>query len=249
MLDVSGLRQAFGQFDFREKRIGVYKVLAPFFYEDGDMYDIFIEELPGGSKIRISDYGLTLMKLSYAFDIDTEHKQEVLDTIVLQNRAQINNGMIYLDVLPHQLDVGVNQIAQVISKVSNMDIIGREMQRSLFPELLRAFVSESLKEFNVEEGYAPTNDKHLTVDYKIPGRRPIFLYGVNENTKAARVVISCLTFKNQAVPFRSLIVYEDMDKLSRFNRVQLTNVAQKQYFSLDGFREQGLSYIHDELSA
>lgn len=249
MLDINGLRQAFGQFDFREKRIGVYKVLAPFFYEDGDMYDIFVEELPGESKLRISDYGLTLMKLSYTFDIDTGHKQEVLDTIVLQNRVQIDNGLIYLDVLPHQLDVGVNQFAQVIAKVSNMDIIGREMQRSLFPELLREFVSERLKGFNVEEGYAPTNDKHLTVDYKIPGRRPIFLYGVNENTKAARVVISCLTFKNQAIPFRSLIVYEDMDKLSRFNRVQLTNVAQKQYFSLEGFQEQGLSYIHDELSA
>jgi len=249
MLDIDGLRRTFGQFDFREKRIGVYKVLAPFFYEDGDMYDIFVEELPGESKIRISDYGLTLMKLSYTFDIDTEHKQEVLDTIVLQNRAHINNGLIYLDVFPRQLDVGVNQIAQVISKVSNMDIIGREVQRSLFPELLRTFVTESLKDLNVEEGYTPTNDKHLTVDYKIPGKRPIFLYGVNENTKAAKVVISCLTFKNQAVPFRSLIVYEDMDRLSRFNRVQLTNVAQKQYFSLDGFREQGVGYIRDELSA
>ena len=47
MLDIDGLRRTFGQFDFREKRIGVYKVLAPFFYEDGDMYDIFVEELPG----------------------------------------------------------------------------------------------------------------------------------------------------------------------------------------------------------
>lgn len=64
--------------------------------------------------IRISDYGLTLMKLSYGFDIDTEHKQEVLETIVMQNRAKIDNGLIYLDVLPQQFSVGVNQFARDI---------------------------------------------------------------------------------------------------------------------------------------
>ena len=69
MLDLASLKQAFGNIDFREKRIGVYKVLVPFFYEDGDMYDIFIEEIPERNTIRISDYGLTLMKLSYSFDI------------------------------------------------------------------------------------------------------------------------------------------------------------------------------------
>ena len=249
MLDLAGLKHGFGNIDFREKRIGVYKVLAPFFYEDGDMYDIFIEELPRSNTIRISDYGLTLMKLSYSFDIDTEHKQEVLETLVMQNRAQIDDGLIYLDVQPHQLGVGINQFAQVISKVTNMNIISRELQKSIFPELLRTFMTECFKDFDITEGYTPTSDKHLTVDYKISGPRPIFLYGVNENTKASKVVISCLTFKNQAVPFRSLVVYEDMDKLSRFNRAQLTNVAQKQYFSLDGFREQGLGYIKEELSA
>jgi len=249
MLDLDGLKKQFGNMDFREKRVGVYKVLVPFFYEDGDMYDIFIEELSGTNTIRISDYGLTLMKLSYSFEIDTEHKKEVLNTIIMQNRVQIDNGLIYLDVRPHQFSVGVNQFAQVISKVTNMDIIGRELQKSMFPAMLRSFVSEFLSGFDVEENYAPTSDKHLIVDYKISGPRPIFLYGVNENAKASKVVISCLTFKNQAIPFRSLVVHEDMDKLSRFNRAQLTNVVQKQYYNLEGFREQGVSYIKDELSA
>lgn len=249
MLLLDNLKSQFHNIDFREKRPGLYKVLVPFFYEDGDMYDIFIEELPGTQQIRISDYGLTIMKLSYSFEIDTDHKQEVLETIIVQNRAQIDNGMIYLDILPHQLNAGINQFAQVIAKVTNMDIIGRELQRSMFPEMLKSFISDFLNDFDIVEEYTPTSDKHLTVDYKISAPRPIFLYGVSENAKASKVVISCLTFKTHAIPFRSLIVYEDMDKLSRFNRAQLTNVAQKQYFSLDGFREQGLSYIKDELSA
>ncbi|MCI9544593.1 DUF1828 domain-containing protein [Acutalibacter muris] len=249
MLDLASLKLTFTNVDFREKRPGIYKVLVPFFYEDGDMFDIFVEELSGNKSIRISDYGLTLMKLSYGFDIDSEHKKDVLETIVTQNRANLHDGMIYLDVLPQQFSVAISQFAQIISKVSNMDIMSREVQRSLFPENLRSFIMDALKDFNVTESYTPTSDKELVVDYKIDGPKPIFLYGVNENTKAAKVVISCLSFKTQAIPFHSLVVHEDMDGLTRFNRAQLTNVVQKQYFSLDGFQEQGLSYIKDELSA
>jgi len=249
MLDLASLKQNFKQIDFREKRIGVYKVLVPFFYEDGDMYDIFIEELPGTNMIRISDYALTVMKLSYTFEIDTPHKHEVLENIIMQNRAKIDNGLIYLDVLPHQIEAGINQFAQVISKVSNMDIISRELQRSVFPDMLHTFIETAFKDFQVSENYEPTKDRHLVVDYKISAPRPFFVFGVNGDTKASKVVISCLTFKNQKIPFRSLIVYENMDALNAFSRAQLTNVAQKQYFSLDGFREQGLDYIKDELSA
>jgi len=246
MLDLESLKKMAGSVDFREKRVGVYKVLAPFFYEDGDMYDIFIEEL-GTDRIRISDYGLTLMKLSDAFDIDTKYKKEVLDAIIVQNRARIDNGMIYLDIFPHQFAAGINQFAQVVAKVTNMDIISRETQKSMFPEMLHTFVTEALKEFNVTEDFAPTDDRQLIVDYKIAAQRPIFLYGVGEDEKASKVVISCLTFRNQGILFRSLVVCEDMDSLSRFNRTQLTNVAQKQYYTLEGFREHGLSYIRDEV--
>lgn len=111
------------------------------------------------------------------------------------------------------------------------------------------YFRHTLKDFNVTESYTPTSDKELTVDYKIDGPWPIFLYDVNENTKPAKVVISCLSFKTQAIPFHSLVVHEDMDGLTRFNRAQLTNVVQKQYFSLNGFQEQRLSYIKVELSA
>ena len=249
MLDLNILKNECHYFDYREKRIGLFKVLVPFFYEDGDMYDIFVEELPGKNMLRISDYGLTIMKLSYGFDIDTEHKQDVLNTIIMQNRAKIDDGIIFLDVLPRQLKLGINQFAQVISKVTNLDIISRELQKSMFPEMLHAFITQYLNDFKVTENFMPTSDRSLTVDYMIPARRPLFIYGVNENTKAAKVVISCLSFKTQNIPYRSLIIYEDMDKLSRFNRSQLTNIAQKQYFSLDGFKEQGVSYIKDEISA
>ena len=108
MLQLNDLCQRFGRIDFREKRPGLYKVLVPFFHEDGDMYDIFVEEVPGNSeKLRISDYGLTLMKLSYTFDIDTENKQQVLESIIRQNRCDLDNGSIFLVIAPNQFEAGL----------------------------------------------------------------------------------------------------------------------------------------------
>lgn len=72
MLNLDELKRQFNIIDFREKRPGIFKVLLPFFHEDGDMYDVFIEEI--NDYIRISDYGLTMMKLSYNFEFDTDHK-------------------------------------------------------------------------------------------------------------------------------------------------------------------------------
>ena len=43
----------------REKRPGVMKLIVPIFHEDGDMVDIFLEELNDG-RVRVSDRGLRL---------------------------------------------------------------------------------------------------------------------------------------------------------------------------------------------
>lgn len=77
----------------------------------------------------------------------------------------------------------------------------------------------------------------------------MFIFGVNENTKASKVVISCLSFQKQKIPFRSLIVHEDFDGLSSFYRNQITNMADKQFTSLDDFRTEGLDYISRELAS
>jgi hypothetical protein len=69
-----------GRVAFRERRPGVVQVLAPLFHEDGDMVDIFLDEPANGSgKVRIGDHGLTLMRLIYSFDLDTENKQRIFN--------------------------------------------------------------------------------------------------------------------------------------------------------------------------
>lgn len=257
MLDLQCLETLaleFRNIQFREKRSGLFKILVPFFYEDGDMYDIFVEECPQSTGLlRVSDYGLTLMKLSYNFEIDTPRKQEVLEYTILQNRCFLDNGMIYLDVTPSQFSMAIYQFAQVISKVTAMDMLSYDTVQSVFYDYLNTYMVNNFKQYDYEKNYLPTKDTQLIVDYQIPSRssnaKPLFIFGVNENTKASKVVISCLSFQKQRIPFRSVIIHEDFDRLSSFYRNQITNAADKQFASLDDFCTEGVDYIERELAS
>ncbi len=71
---------------FHEKKKGIFQLFAPFYHEDGDMYDIFVEPAPASNeKARVCDHGLTLMKLSYVFDIDTQNKEKIFQRIISEN--------------------------------------------------------------------------------------------------------------------------------------------------------------------
>jgi hypothetical protein len=96
------LKQQFnGHVAFRERRPGVLQVLAPLFHEDGDMVDIFLDEpVNGAGKVRIGDHGLTLMRLTYTYDLDTENKQRIFNRILSENRIQEQDGRLYIEAEP-----------------------------------------------------------------------------------------------------------------------------------------------------
>ena len=249
MLNIDDLKKKFTRVDFREKRTGLFKILVPFFHEDGDMYVLFVEESPRDkSKLRISDYGLALMKLSYDFSFDSENKKQILTNIVVRNRCEIDDGNIFIDITPSQFESAIYQMVQVISKVSNMDIISREAMKSYFYEFLDEFIADKLQRFDVEKNTTPLGDSDLKVDYQIGKEKPIYLFGVNDNSKASKVIITCLAAQNQRVPHRSLVINEDFDSLSGFNRKQLINTVDKQFTSLGDFKSLGEDYLEREIA-
>lgn len=247
MLTIDELKARFSNMDFREKRVGLFKIIIPFYHEDGDMYDIFIEESPiNSSKLRISDYGLTLMKLSYDFLLDTENKKQILQSVVMRNRCNIDDGNIFLDIDVSQVEPAIYQMVQVISKVSNLDIVSHEVMKSYFYEFLDEFITSKLKKFEIEKNATPLGDNDLKIDYQIGKEKPIYLFGVNDNSKASKVIITCLAAQNKRIPHRSLVINNDFDSLSGFNRKQLINTVDKQYATLDDFKNLGNAYLERE---
>ena len=122
------LKQQFnGHVAFRERRPGVFQVLAPLCHEDGDMVDIFIDEPRNGSnRVRISDHGMTLMRLTYTYDLDTENKLRIFDRSLAENRIAEQDGRLFIEAEPEGLYPAILQFAQTVAKVSSMQFFRRE---------------------------------------------------------------------------------------------------------------------------
>lgn len=237
---------------FREKRPGIVQVLAPLFHEDGDMVDIFLD-LPKslGETIRISDHGMTLMRLSYSYDIDTPTKQRILGRILSENGIEEDRGRLYLNTSKEGLYPSLLQFAQTVAKVSNMQAFRREVMQNLFYEMLGDFVRSTLSRFQPVEHYLPLPHRDdLEVDWKLNLSREMFLFGVRDNAKARLATLSCLEFQMQHIPFRSVIVHEDFENgLSKKDQSRITNVADKQFTSLADFQTNAEGYFQRELGA
>jgi hypothetical protein len=248
------LKQQFnGHVAFRERRPGVTQVLAPLFHEDGDMVDIFIDEPRNGSnRVRISDHGMTLMRLTYNYDLDTENKLRIFNRILAENRIAEQDGRLYIEAEPERLYPAILQFAQTVAKVSSMQFFKREVIQSLFYEQLAEFIEERLGQFNPRARVLPIPDHdEYEVDYQFDaGPRPLYLFGVKDNDKARLATISCLEFQRRRLSFKTVMVHQDFEGgLTKKDRTRITSAADKQFPSLDDFRENGALFLERERAA
>ena len=237
---------------FREKRPGVMQIVAPLYHEDGDMIDIFLD-LPkeSGGKIRINDHAITLMRLSYVYDIDTPNKRKILSRILSENGVTEDGGRLYMDIEPERLYPAILQFAQTVAKVGNMQAFKREVVRSLFYEMVEEFITTSLTQYQPENHFVPIPERDdLEVDWRFHGpSRQIFLYAVKDNSKSRLAALSCLEFQKREIQFKSVVVHEDFENgLSKKDQTRITNAADKQFTSLAEFTANGDAFFRREMS-
>ena len=227
----------------REKRPGLMKLIVPLFHEDGDMIDVFLEDLPDG-RIRVSDRGLSLMRLSYGFDIDTENKERIYRRILSENHIAEDNGNLFVDVKKEQLYPAVLNFGQTVAKITNMGLYRREVIANLFYEMLQEKVTVRMADFDPHENVTPLPQREeLIVDYALleKGKTPIYLFGIKQldTAKLRLAAVSCLEFQKSNLQFRSVVVHQDFERLGKKDRNIITNAVDKQFTSLEEFETHG----------
>ena len=240
-------RRMAGGIDFYKRRPGKYQLIVPILHEDGDMVDIYLRESPlGEGYIRICDFGMTLMRLSYTFEISTPTRQDIFESILINNQVDDDDGNLYMDTTVDQLYEGILQFAGCVQKVCNMRYWSREIVRSAFYDDLKEHVKTELMEFSPEPDRSPLPDHPLlSVDWSlVHNRQNFYLFGVRGNDKAKNVAISLLEFQKVRLPFISLVVHENMQELGMRESSHLTRNADKQYSELDIFKQSGYEDIH-----
>ena len=233
-------------FDVYERDNGDYQLVVPIRHEDNDMVDVYLDYSPcGDAYIRICDYGLTLMRLSYTFDIGSQARQDIFESILINNRVRNDAGNLYLDVPICELYQRILQFTGCIQKVCNMRYWGREAARSSFYSDLKNYVTTDLTQFSPEANLAPLSDYPvISVDWSLTyNSRNLYFYGVGGDDKAKTVAIYLLEFKKAQLPFISFVVHEDMEELGRREKAYLTRNADKQYPDLDSFKGDAVDDI------
>lgn len=230
----------------REKRPGVTKLIAPLFHEDGDMLDIFLEEL-GDNRVRVSDKGLSLMRLSYFYDIDTPNKERIFRQILNENKVDEEEGNIYLDVDKQNIYPAVLHFGQTVAKVANMSLYRREVISNLFYEQLNDEILEKFSRYNPVADYCPLKEREdLVVDYALTNTRtPIYLFGVKDrdSAKLRLSALSCVQFQVSELPFSSVVVHQDFNTQTKRDQSILTNAVDKQFTNFSDFSSRGLQTI------
>jgi len=224
---------------------GSYQVIAPFFHEDGDILDIFLREHE--DRLQICDFGTTLMRLSYSFDINTENKNNILSKILLNNGVEDSAGNFITDTSANTFFDDLLRYQMAITKVCNMEILRKEYVASMFFEYFGSFVIDDLgKQFKrVERNFKPTKEPWFEADYAILDNTssPVYIMGIKTDLHASRASAFCLRMEKESQNPISIAVHENPDALSKRDRDALTNAVHKQYTSLDDFKAKGQEFI------
>jgi len=233
-------------FEIKEKRPGIFQLFLRLYHSDSDMMDIFIQQSEKGpEKLIIMDSGLTLMRLSYYYDIDTPNKEKIFNKIINEFGINNDNDNLWIETTYTSLYPAIMQFAQTISKITNMRLFKREVIQNLFFEMLDEYIFTKLIKYKPQKKYypIPTHEEY-EVDYCFNSReKPIYLFGVNNASNARLATISCQKFISEKIPFQSVVVYESLDSIGKKDQARLMSAADKQFPSLMDFKETGIEYF------
>ena len=228
-------------FDVYERRPGTYQLILPILHEDGDMVDVYFQDSPDNKEyVRICDFGMTMMRLSYTYQISSSSRQRIFESILTNSGVNVNEGNIYLDTNIKMLFESILQFAGCVQKVCSMRYWNKEIIRSTFYEDLEKYTTTRLACFHPKPEVSPISSYDIiSVDWSLTHNdRNFYMFGVHNNDKAKVTAIALLEFQRAILPFISLVVHEDMENLGRKERLYLTKNADAQYPQLGDFREK-----------
>jgi len=222
-----------------ERRPNLFQLMLPYYYPDGDMIEVFLGEQEK-DKILIQDMGITLMRLSYEFSMDTKNKQKILRELLGQFKADESKGNISISAPINEIFPYIMQFVQLITRISDISYLKREVVKSLFYEYFDSFVVRTFKEkMNVVKDYYPEFDKEK--QYQTPyallnGKpdKPICFFPVASDSKCNEATITLQHYELQDFRPTSLVVFENQEIIGRSPLARLSNIVGKQFSTLQG---------------
>jgi hypothetical protein len=221
------------------KNGNLLSIETPFSFPDGDPYQLYIREMPGGI-LRLSDMGHTMMHLSYDNDVEKFRegtRGKIFDQIKAEYSVNEDNGEFYIETATENLGNTIFRLGQALTKIYDLTFLNRARTDSTFYEDLRAQLIRLVGEESLRQNYYyehMDNAGDYPIDYRIEGKyAPLFLFGIPNRDKARLTTIILERLLRANADFDSLLVFADQGAIPKLDLARLTNAGGEMIASLD----------------
>lgn len=243
-LDVTKLQKTLcslmcAEVKIRAKNSKLLEIETPFFFADGDPYQIYIKEMPGGV-IRLTDMGHTMMHLSYENDIEKFRegtRGNIFNQIKSETFVEEENGEFFIDTPIDSLGFNIFRLGQALTKINDLTFLNRARAESTFYEDLQEQLLKIVSEDKIKKDYYYNdmeNSRDYPIDYRIEGKHaPLFLFGIPNKDKARLTTIILERLLRAKADFDSILIFSDQGAMPKPDLARLSNAGGEMIASLD----------------
>lgn len=227
------------QVSLRKKNDRLLSIETPFYFPDGDPYQIYLKEMPNGI-LRLTDMGHTLLHLSYDNDVAKFRegtRGKLFDQIKAETFLEEDNGEFYIETEIVNLGYNLFRLGQALTKINDLTFLNRARAESTFYEDLQEQLFKIIGEENMIKDYfydGIENSRDYPIDFKIKGKHaPLFLFGIPNRDKARLTTIILERLLRANADFDSILIFSDQGTIPKQDLARLSNVGGEMIASLD----------------
>ena len=139
---------------------GYLQILTPFAFTDGDTFQVYLQEMPGGGA-RLTDFGHTLMHLSYENDLGKLRegtRGKLFDQVLATAGMREENGQLVVDTALESLGAGILQFGQGLTRIYDLTFLNRARVASTFYEDLKERLYSLVAPERIQPDYVLTGE-------------------------------------------------------------------------------------------
>lgn len=250
------LKQAIGQqIEVEQEGYHRYPIFTPFTLEDGDHFHIVLRRDENTPHWIITDEGDTLMHLSYWMDYASLKKgtrQQLIQRVLQQFSIKNQNGELQFETTLPDIGSSVFNFLQALTRLSDITYLSRERAKATFMEDFREFIGQVVPQDRLVWDYHhPEYDqqKIYPVDARINQRQiPLFIFAIGNDARCRDVTINLHNYNNWGISFQSVAIFQDQTQIARDVLARFSDVADKQFASLESSKIQIKKYLERALS-